>query len=218
MSMRQPCKDKWFKPNRIPNSDSSNLSTAMAKLQHQASNLRKDQHNLERLKKKAKAVCFRQVKVLADTGRTPTHPLTNGGAGGSEQSRAVSQMSPKTGAPLPSLFYIRMVVDRVWRARRVLSQPKQHLAGKRRRLSFTVQSKTTSIIAQCWSCNRVRGKCLLSCLYGRLEVYGFTIEEGQQSYSRFSPSSHCPLTITALGDSPNPSKTKNAGRPQVPLR
>uniref|UniRef100_A0A4W5MJX5 Polynucleotide 5'-hydroxyl-kinase NOL9 n=1 Tax=Hucho hucho TaxID=62062 RepID=A0A4W5MJX5_9TELE len=54
-----------------------------------------------------------------------------------------------------------------------------------------------------------RGKCLLSCLYGRLEVYGFTIEEGQQSYSRFSPSSHCPLTITALGDSPNPSKTKN---------
>lgn len=49
-------------------------------------------------------------------------------------------------------------------------------------------------------------------MYGRLEVYGFTIEEGQQSYPRFSPSSHCPLTITTLGDSPNPNKTKKAGR------
>ncbi|XP_037334905.2 polynucleotide 5'-hydroxyl-kinase NOL9 [Pungitius pungitius] len=43
-----------------------------------------------------------------------------------------------------------------------------------------------------------RGKCLLTCLYGRVEVMGFTIEEGQQSYPLFSPASHCPLTIRAL--------------------
>ncbi|XP_029012142.1 polynucleotide 5'-hydroxyl-kinase NOL9 [Betta splendens] len=46
-----------------------------------------------------------------------------------------------------------------------------------------------------------RGKCFLTCLYGRVEVMGFTIEEGQQSYPLFSPASHCPLTITALGNS-----------------
>ncbi|XP_031146405.1 polynucleotide 5'-hydroxyl-kinase NOL9 [Sander lucioperca] len=42
-----------------------------------------------------------------------------------------------------------------------------------------------------------RGKCFLTCLYGRVEVMGFTIEEGQQSYPLFSPASHCPLTIRA---------------------
>ncbi|XP_072222936.1 polynucleotide 5'-hydroxyl-kinase NOL9 [Leuresthes tenuis] len=43
-----------------------------------------------------------------------------------------------------------------------------------------------------------RGKCFLTCLYGRVEVMGFTIEEGQKSYPLFSPASHCPLTIRAL--------------------
>lgn len=43
-----------------------------------------------------------------------------------------------------------------------------------------------------------RGKCFLTCLYGRVEVMGFTIEEGQESYPLFSPASHCPLTIRAL--------------------
>lgn len=46
-----------------------------------------------------------------------------------------------------------------------------------------------------------RGKCHLTCLYGRVEVMGFTIEEGQQSYPLFSPASHCPLTIRALESS-----------------
>lgn len=46
-----------------------------------------------------------------------------------------------------------------------------------------------------------RGKCLLTCLYGRVEVMGFTIEEGQQSYPLFSPASHCPLSIRALESS-----------------
>ncbi|XP_022618808.1 polynucleotide 5'-hydroxyl-kinase NOL9 [Seriola dumerili] len=46
-----------------------------------------------------------------------------------------------------------------------------------------------------------RGKCFLTCLYGRVEVMGFTIEEGQQSYPLFSPASHCPLIIRALESS-----------------
>ncbi|XP_071333409.1 polynucleotide 5'-hydroxyl-kinase NOL9 [Trachinotus anak] len=46
-----------------------------------------------------------------------------------------------------------------------------------------------------------RGKCFLTCLYGRVEVMGFTIEEGQQSYPLFSPASHCPLMIRALESS-----------------
>lgn len=43
-----------------------------------------------------------------------------------------------------------------------------------------------------------RGKCFVTCLYGRVEVMGFTIEEGQQPYPLFSPASHCPLTIRAM--------------------
>lgn len=43
-----------------------------------------------------------------------------------------------------------------------------------------------------------RGKCFLTCLYGRVEVKGFTIEEGQQPYPLFSPASHCPLTVRAM--------------------
>ncbi|MED6269694.1 hypothetical protein CHARACLAT_002308 [Characodon lateralis] len=46
-----------------------------------------------------------------------------------------------------------------------------------------------------------RGKCIVTCLYGRVEVMGFTIDEGQRSYPLFAPASHCPLTIRALGNS-----------------
>uniref|UniRef100_A0AAV2LZ97 Polynucleotide 5'-hydroxyl-kinase NOL9 n=1 Tax=Knipowitschia caucasica TaxID=637954 RepID=A0AAV2LZ97_KNICA len=42
-----------------------------------------------------------------------------------------------------------------------------------------------------------RGKCFLTCLYGRVEVMGFTIEEGQQPYPLFSPASHSPITVKA---------------------
>ncbi|XP_068453468.1 polynucleotide 5'-hydroxyl-kinase NOL9 [Clinocottus analis] len=59
-----------------------------------------------------------------------------------------------------------------------------------------------------------RGKCLLTCLYGRVEVMGFTIEEGQQSYPLFSPASHCPLTIRALESSDH---TRDETREAVPI-
>ncbi|KAJ0064817.1 hypothetical protein NL108_015590, partial [Boleophthalmus pectinirostris] len=43
-----------------------------------------------------------------------------------------------------------------------------------------------------------RGKCFLTCLYGRVEVMGFTIEEGQQPYPLFSPASHSPISVRAM--------------------
>uniref|UniRef100_A0A672HW74 Polynucleotide 5'-hydroxyl-kinase NOL9 n=1 Tax=Salarias fasciatus TaxID=181472 RepID=A0A672HW74_SALFA len=51
-----------------------------------------------------------------------------------------------------------------------------------------------------------RGKCLVTCLYGRVEVMGFTIEEGQQPYPLFSPASHSPLTIRSMQ---NPDDTRD---------
>uniref|UniRef100_W5M4J2 Polynucleotide 5'-hydroxyl-kinase NOL9 n=1 Tax=Lepisosteus oculatus TaxID=7918 RepID=W5M4J2_LEPOC len=44
-----------------------------------------------------------------------------------------------------------------------------------------------------------RGKCQLTCLYGRVEVLGFTVEEGQQPYPLLSLPTHCPLSLAALG-------------------
>ncbi|KAG5281662.1 hypothetical protein AALO_G00047400 [Alosa alosa] len=62
-----------------------------------------------------------------------------------------------------------------------------------------------------------RGKCLLTCLYGRVEVLGFTIEEGQQPYPLYSPASHCPLTITALADSSLSTKNRKEGRQEAKM-
>ncbi|XP_063063938.1 polynucleotide 5'-hydroxyl-kinase NOL9 [Engraulis encrasicolus] len=62
-----------------------------------------------------------------------------------------------------------------------------------------------------------RGRCLLTCLYGRVEVLGFTIEEGQQPYPLYSPASHCPLSITALAHSPLNAKHRREGRQEAKL-
>ncbi|XP_062397026.1 polynucleotide 5'-hydroxyl-kinase NOL9 [Sardina pilchardus] len=62
-----------------------------------------------------------------------------------------------------------------------------------------------------------RGKCLLTCLYGRVEVLGFTIEEGQQPYPLYSPASHCPLTITALADSSLSTKNRKECRQEAKM-
>ncbi|XP_078111910.1 polynucleotide 5'-hydroxyl-kinase NOL9 [Sander vitreus] len=58
-----------------------------------------------------------------------------------------------------------------------------------------------------------RGKCFLTCLYGRVEVMGFTIEEGQQSYPLFSPASHCPLTIRAQESSDHSRDDRSEAAP-----
>lgn len=57
-----------------------------------------------------------------------------------------------------------------------------------------------------------RGRCLLTCVCGRVEVLGFTIEQGQQPYPLFSPSSHCPLTVTALGECSLPAMSPKERR------
>uniref|UniRef100_H3BAT4 Polynucleotide 5'-hydroxyl-kinase NOL9 n=1 Tax=Latimeria chalumnae TaxID=7897 RepID=H3BAT4_LATCH len=56
-----------------------------------------------------------------------------------------------------------------------------------------------------------RGKCQLTCLYGNLQVFGFTISQGQPAYDLFSPATHCPLTIEALEHS-HPGRTKKEMR------
>ncbi|XP_060750933.1 polynucleotide 5'-hydroxyl-kinase NOL9 [Tachysurus vachellii] len=53
-----------------------------------------------------------------------------------------------------------------------------------------------------------RGTCLLTCLSGRVEVLGFTIEQGQQPYPLFSPTSHCPLTIRAMTECTASTKSR----------
>ncbi|XP_003225740.2 polynucleotide 5'-hydroxyl-kinase NOL9 [Anolis carolinensis] len=42
------------------------------------------------------------------------------------------------------------------------------------------------------------GKCCLTCLYGSVRVFGFTINPDQPPCHLFSPDSHCPLSIQAL--------------------
>lgn len=61
-----------------------------------------------------------------------------------------------------------------------------------------------------------RGKCSLTCLYGRVEVMGFTIEEGQESYPLFSPASHCPLIIRSLEASYNVRNAKTVASTILP--
>ncbi|XP_072833828.2 polynucleotide 5'-hydroxyl-kinase NOL9 [Pogona vitticeps] len=42
------------------------------------------------------------------------------------------------------------------------------------------------------------GKCCLTCLYGSVEVLGFTITPDQPPYHLFSPHTHCALTMKAI--------------------
>uniref|UniRef100_A0A3Q0SFY3 Polynucleotide 5'-hydroxyl-kinase NOL9 n=1 Tax=Amphilophus citrinellus TaxID=61819 RepID=A0A3Q0SFY3_AMPCI len=123
----------------------------------------------------------------------------------------MTQITRRTGRSTPSQF-----MAMVWRARLTLRTSER--VDWRERLSITARRETFGKTAQYLSCRRIRyvsvgfyflldghedtlcfrGKCLLTCLYGRVEVMGFTIEEGQQSYSLFSPASHCPISIRGL--------------------
>ncbi|XP_010873621.2 polynucleotide 5'-hydroxyl-kinase NOL9 [Esox lucius] len=216
MSKRPHCKDKWYKLNRVSNiSDCSSLRSDVAKIEKYVSNVRKDKHNLKRLKKGAKAVCFRPFNPLA-LERTTTHPsLTNGGAGGKEQVSDSDESQDWCSLA-------KSVLHQYFSGKRTEGKDSSLSAevspGRMEEEAFFhcaerdhVHNRTV-LVMQPGQTLCFRGKCLLSCLYGRVEVHGFTIEEGQQSYPLFSPSSHCPLTVTALGDSSNPSKTEKEGR------
>uniref|UniRef100_A0A8C8VNQ1 Polynucleotide 5'-hydroxyl-kinase NOL9 n=1 Tax=Pelusios castaneus TaxID=367368 RepID=A0A8C8VNQ1_9SAUR len=55
------------------------------------------------------------------------------------------------------------------------------------------------------------GKCRLTCLYGAVRVFGFTIAAEQPPYDLFSPQTHCALTIEAVTDEA-PEKSKKEMR------
>ncbi|XP_072464829.1 polynucleotide 5'-hydroxyl-kinase NOL9 isoform X2 [Notamacropus eugenii] len=42
------------------------------------------------------------------------------------------------------------------------------------------------------------GKCRMTCLYGRVQVFGFIISQGQPAYDLYSPHTHCALSIEAI--------------------
>ncbi|KAM9034225.1 polynucleotide 5'-hydroxyl-kinase NOL9 isoform 2-T2 [Sarcophilus harrisii] len=42
------------------------------------------------------------------------------------------------------------------------------------------------------------GKCRMTCLYGRVQVFGFIISQGQPAYDLYSPLTNCALTIEAI--------------------
>ncbi|XP_020827417.1 polynucleotide 5'-hydroxyl-kinase NOL9 [Phascolarctos cinereus] len=50
------------------------------------------------------------------------------------------------------------------------------------------------------------GKCRMTCLYGRVQVFGFIISQGQPAYDLYSPHTNCALTIEAISYS-MPDKT-----------
>ncbi|XP_063799476.1 polynucleotide 5'-hydroxyl-kinase NOL9 [Pseudophryne corroboree] len=52
-----------------------------------------------------------------------------------------------------------------------------------------------------------RGKCVVTCLYGSVEVLGLTINSNETPYELFSPKTHSPLTIVGLKQKKN-SKTR----------
>ncbi|XP_038602400.1 polynucleotide 5'-hydroxyl-kinase NOL9 [Tachyglossus aculeatus] len=58
------------------------------------------------------------------------------------------------------------------------------------------------------------GKCQVTCLYGRVQVFGFTISPGQRAYNLFSSHTHCALSIEAVGYS-MPEKTKKEMRTEA---
>ncbi|KAL1020591.1 hypothetical protein UPYG_G00002140 [Umbra pygmaea] len=213
-SKRPYCNKKWFKVSRTSNvSDSPSLRsiTVTAQLEQQALKLRKGKPNLKRLKKGARTVCLKQAEGVECT---PPQTLTNGGGGGTEQvsdsdesqdwrSYAMSVLQ-QNGSGERMEGQGRSVSDKS--PGRLEEEDIFHCAERDHIHNRTV------LVMQPGQSLCFRGKCLLSCLYGRVEVHGFTIEEGQQPYPLFSPSSHCPLTVTAMGDSTNPSKTKKVGR------
>lgn len=213
---KQRCNSKWFKQSKVPTSVSFDVSpsTATTNKEHQISaravSVNK-KTNLKCLKKRAKAVCFKQVKNHT-TESAHSHPLTNGRSELRQDSD--SEDSQDWGS------YAQSVLQNG-----VETSNGQESAGSARAATGKLDEEAfyycadrdyvhnrTVLVMQPGQTLCFRGKCLLTCVYGRVEVLGFTIEEGQQSYPLFSPSSHCPLTITALSSSSNDIKNTKEGR------
>lgn len=208
-----------------------NACPGTAKLEHHLA--KKDKPRLKRLKKYAKPVTvnpensFSKEEKDKTTSGGFTHVHTNGdteleGSSNSEDFQewnayANSVLQNGTESPTDTdqvdkdgLQYHAQLDHTQNRAVLVMQQNQVHLI--RDFNFFIIYHRLPDLCLMSAQTLCFRGKCLLTCLYGRVEVLGFTIEEGQQPYQLFSPPSHCPLTITALGNNSSSNKNKKEGR------
>ncbi|XP_051280550.1 polynucleotide 5'-hydroxyl-kinase NOL9 [Dicentrarchus labrax] len=184
---------KRCRPPITPSQLNSSPVMARAAKEHQATVKKKP--SVKRLKKKAKAVSDSK-KNPPQSGAKKSHTQANGGSvftidnesNDSQDWKEYSQSIHRNGTETSG-----EVEDA--RPDRLEGQSLHHCAERddRQNHAVLVMQKNQTL---CF-----RGKCFLTCLYGRVEVMGFTIEEGQESYPLFSPASHCPLTIRALDSS-----------------
>lgn len=189
----QKWKDVRGKRCRPPiNSLELNSSPVMARVikEHQVSVKKKP--TVKRLKNKAKSVSESKKKT-PQSGFKESHTQANGSSlftmdNESNDSQAWKEYSQSIhGNGMETSGYTEDV-----RLSRLEGETLHYCAERddRQNHAVLVMQKDQTL---CF-----RGKCHLTCLYGRVEVMGFTIEEGQESYPLFSPASHCPLTIRAL--------------------
>ncbi|KAI4871766.1 hypothetical protein NFI96_010925 [Prochilodus magdalenae] len=208
-------RNKWRIHNKkIRNPDPSCLgsSPATAKVEHQLGARQK--LKLKRLQKVyAKAVNVTledshsvRAKGKVSTPGTVPHVHTNGGTG--VEGGSDSEDSQEWRSYAESVLQNGMECGVGGRESSSLAA--EEVPGYHAQHDH-VQNHTVLVLQQGQSLC-FRGRCLLTCLNGRVEVMGFTIEQGQQPYPLFSPASHCPLTITALGDCAPSTKNKKEGR------
>ncbi|XP_064155310.1 polynucleotide 5'-hydroxyl-kinase NOL9 [Anguilla rostrata] len=186
------------------NSDSASTSpdTAMAKKYYQLSS--RGQHSVKRLKSGARPVNSGQsqgqgpppkTKGKAKPGSSDPHAHTNGGAGPHLLTESSSEDSEYWTA-----FALSVLQNGVEGERPAGTDPDGKGEEPYHAERDPIHNWTVLLMRQGQRLH-FRGKALLTCLYGRVEVLGFTIEEGQQPYPVFSPPTHFPLSITAMGNS-----------------
>lgn len=177
--------------------NSSPVMVTMIK-EHQTSMKKKP--TVKRLKNKAKSVSDHKRNNNSHPGLKKSYTQTNGGP-----SFAMDESEDSQGWKGHSLSSQANGIGTPWSMEEVktqrLDQKSLHHCTER-----TSRKNRAVLVMDKGQTLCFRGKCFLTCLYGRVEVMGFTLEEGQESYPLLSPASHCPLTITALkipGDSQN---------------
>ncbi|XP_029361888.1 polynucleotide 5'-hydroxyl-kinase NOL9 [Echeneis naucrates] len=194
-SKSQKWKDVRGKRCRQPISSSEiNSTPIMARLIKEHHTAVKKKPNVKRLKNKSKAVSDFK-KNNAQSGLKKSYSQANGSAAftmddsdDSQDWKAYSQSFHGNGVET------EVNTEDVQQGR--LDEKSLHHCAERddrKHHAILVMQRNQTL---CF-----RGKCFLTCLYGRVEVMGFTIEEGQQSYPLYSPASHCPLVIRALESS-----------------
>uniref|UniRef100_A0A8C1SAS8 Polynucleotide 5'-hydroxyl-kinase NOL9 n=1 Tax=Cyprinus carpio TaxID=7962 RepID=A0A8C1SAS8_CYPCA len=205
-STKRHGKNKWRK--KIHRLDSSLLNTGpgTAKLEQQIT--KKEKPELKRLKKSyTKPIpensCAEEKRKEKATSVTFAHVHTNGGTELDNSSSSVDSQEWSE--------YANSVLKNGMESSTSPKTDQMEEDGLQFHAHFDRIHNRAVLVMKQGQVLCFRGKCLLTCLYGHVQVLGFTIEEGQQPYPLFSPPSHCPLTITALGNNPPSSKNKKEG-------